>query len=61
MYTLTVQVSKFDLSCRLQKRGEDIAPPTYQFVTQEELDDLMVEARKKADKKLQMPPVMDQV
>ena len=54
--------TKVDFSiCRLQKRGEEIPPPTYQFVTEEELNDLMVEARQKADKKLQMPPVMDEV
>ena len=30
-------------------------------MTEEELNDLMVEARQKADRKLQMPPVMDEV
>jgi len=50
----------YDKIFRLQKRGEEIPPPTYQFVTEEELNDLMVEARQKADKKLQMPPVLDE-
>jgi len=49
----------YDKIFRLQKRGDEIPPPTYQFVTEDELGDLMVEARQKANRKLQMPPVLD--
>jgi len=50
----------YDKIFRVQKRGAEIPTPTYQFVTEEELSELMDEARQKARTKLQMPPVLDQ-
>lgn len=50
----------YDRVFRLQKRGEDIESPSYQFVTDEELEAMMKETRQKAERKLQMPPVMDE-
>jgi len=45
---------------RARKEGMETKRSVYQFVTQEELDQLQEEYLKKADMKLQMPPVMEE-
>jgi len=45
---------------KLRKLGKDPERPTYQFMTQEELDEAKAEIKMKALKKLEMPPVMEE-
>jgi len=57
---LGLQGSNHDKVFRTRKLGVEPDRPIYQFVTQEELDEAMTEVRAKAEKKLEMPPVMDE-
>lgn len=43
---------------RIAKSGKNIKPPTYVFMTEKQLQEARQEAREKALKLLQMPPVM---
>ncbi|XP_034938161.1 28S ribosomal protein S22, mitochondrial [Chelonus insularis] len=43
---------------RVKKDGQPIADPEYQFMTDKELQAVMKDAEERADKKLQMPPVV---
>jgi len=45
---------------KLRKLGKDPERPTYEFMTREELDEARAEIKKKALKKLEMPPVMEE-
>ncbi len=44
---------------RVARRGQQIVAPEYRFVTREELRDLQEKAQRDAEKKLQMPPVLE--
>ena len=45
---------------RVSKRGQKVAPPTYVFMTNEQLRKAQMEAQNKAKKLLQIPPVLDE-
>jgi len=45
---------------RVARRGQEILTPAYQFVTDQELQEMRRKAAEEARRKLQMPPVMDQ-
>ena len=45
---------------RVAKLGQEIKAPTYQFLTEEELRTAEEEAKQRAKKRLQMPPIMNE-
>ena len=45
---------------RVSKRGQKMSPPTYVFMTDEQLQKAQMEAQKKARKLLQIPPVLEE-
>jgi len=45
---------------RVRKMGQSVQKPVYQFMTEEEIQEAQNEIRKKAEDKLQMPPVMEE-
>ena len=45
---------------QVAKEGQEIIAPTYKYVTDKELAKMNAEIKVKAQKKLQMPPVMDE-
>ena len=45
---------------QVAKEGQEIIAPTYKYVTDKELAKMNAEVKVKAQKKLQMPPVMDE-
>eukprot|EP00092_Neocalanus_flemingeri_P038724 GFUD01042166.1.p1 GENE.GFUD01042166.1~~GFUD01042166.1.p1 ORF type:complete len:345 (-),score=48.84 GFUD01042166.1:57-1049(-) len=50
----------YDKVFHLRKLGKDPERPIYQFMTEEELEEAKAEIKKKALKKLAMPPVMEE-
>nr|CAG4652064.1 EOG090X0AW0 [Triops cancriformis] len=51
---------KYDKVFEPKKLGDKLENPTYKFMTQEELDKALEEAKRKAEDKLQMPPLLEE-
>ena len=45
---------------KVSKRGQKVTPPTYVFMTEEQLKKARIEAKSKAEKLLQIPPMLDE-
>ena len=45
---------------RVSKRGQKVSPPTYVFMTEEQLQKAQSEAKAKAKKLLQIPPILEE-